>query len=148
MNLQIIRIRHPPVVYLEQVAVLHTEEGFSATSSDIRRRVAALPGADRLLLAVDGESLIGYAHLRFSCDLFNEKTAEIVSLLVRHPHRRKNIGRRLITTAETWARESGCSRLLLRADPDQSDAREFFTALGFSQGANLLEFERLLGDEV
>lgn len=147
MNLQIIRTRHPPALYLEQVALLNTEEGFSATSSDIRRRVEALPRADRLLLAVDGETLIGYAHLRFSSDLLSEKTAELVTLLVRQPHRRKNIGRRLITAAETWARESGCTRLLYRSDLNHSEAQEFFTALGYTLGASLKEFVRALSED-
>lgn len=82
MNLQILRTRHPPGIYLEQVALMHTQEGQPATATDIRLRMDQLPRSDRLLLAVEGETLLGYAHLRTSSDLLGEKSAEIVTLLV------------------------------------------------------------------
>jgi GNAT superfamily N-acetyltransferase len=136
MNLQIIRTRHPPVTFIEQLALIHTEEGFPATSSDIRLRIENLARTDRLLFALDGETLLGYAHIRISGDL--------LSIFVRKPFQGHNVGRQLVNAAETWARESGSTRLLLRLDATLSDAQPFFMSLGFEHAATRLEFIRKL----
>jgi GNAT superfamily N-acetyltransferase len=143
-NLQIIRTRNPPNILLEQIALLQTEAGYSAISSEIRTRLDALPRNDRLLLAVDGEKLLGIAHLRVTSDLINQDTAEVVMIIVRQSHRRRNIGRRLINAAETWARESGHARLLLRTEVVRTAAHAFFVALGYEETSTTLEFIREL----
>ena len=143
-NLQIIRTRNPPAIFLEQIALLQTEAGYSATASEVRRRLDALPRNDRLLLAVDGEKLLGFAHLRVTSDLINQDTAEVVMIIVRQSHRRRNIGRRLINAAETWARESGHARLLLRTEVIRTAAHAFFVALGYEETSTTLEFIREL----
>jgi GNAT superfamily N-acetyltransferase len=144
MNLQIIRTRHPPVTFIEQLALIHTEEGFPATSSDIRLRIENLARTDRLLFALDGETLLGYAHIRVSGDLLNDDTSELVSIFVRKPFQGHNVGRQLVNAVETWARESGSTRLLLRLDATLSDAQPFFMSLGFEHAATRLDFIRKL----
>jgi GNAT superfamily N-acetyltransferase len=146
LDLQIIRTRHPPLVYLEQFALINTESGWYVSPADVQRRLETLPRSDRLLLAVTGETLLGYAHLRIAHDLLNEETAEVVSIIVRQSHRRRNIGRRLINAAETWARESGRARLLMRTEVVRSEAHAFFVALGYEQAATTLEFIRVLDE--
>ena len=144
MNLQIIRTRHPPVTFIEQLAVIHTEEGYPATSSDIRRRIENLPRTDRLLFALDGDILLGYAHIRLSSDLLNDSTSELVSIFVRQHFQGRNVGRQLVNAAETWARESGSTRLLLRLDATLGDTQPFFMSLGFEHTTTRLEFIRAL----
>jgi GNAT superfamily N-acetyltransferase len=140
LNLQIIRTRHPPLLYLEQVALLHTETGASVTGSEIRLLLEELPSKDRLLLAVDGETLLGYAHLRAARDLINKEMAEIVTVVVRQSHRRRNIGRRLVNAAETWARESGFKRLRFRVSDKNQEAHLFLNALGYEHTSSNDEF--------
>lgn len=142
MELQILRTLHPPAPLLEQIALLHTEEGFSVTSTEIKKRINELPNSDRLLLAVSREQLLGYAHLRITCDLFYERAAEIISILVRKPYRKQYIGRRLIKAAETWARQSGLSRVLLRVDHNKEDVLFFALAMDYKEDRNLLELIR------
>lgn len=140
INLQIVRTRHPPFVYLEQVALLHTEAGFPATTTEIKLRLDELPREDRLLLAVEGETLLGYAHLRITRNLTYEQTSEIVTIVVRQSYRRRNIGRRLVNAAETWSRESGYKRLLMRISTDNKDAHGFLKALGYEHRSTNDEF--------
>src|SRR4030067_298757 len=116
MDLQIIRTRHPPEPFLPQIANLIEQAGLPATPEDVGRRLERLPAADRLILAGEGEQLIGYAHLRIGNDLVYEETAELMSIIVRASHRRRGIGRRLVTAAETWAAQSGRARLLMRTE--------------------------------
>jgi GNAT superfamily N-acetyltransferase len=142
MTLQIIRTRHPPEAYIDQLAALNTEAGAPTPSSDLRRRLNVLPREDRLLLAVEGDQLIGYAHLRVAHDLTHEETAEVVSIVVHTSRRREGIGRRLISAAETWARESGKARLLLHTDVVRTDAHAFYVALGYREANTMIEFVR------
>jgi GNAT superfamily N-acetyltransferase len=146
-DLQIIRTRHPPAIYLEQFALLNTESGYFANADDIRRRLETLPRSDRLLLAVKGDELLGYAHLRAISDLLNDETTEVVAIVVRQSHRRRSVGRRLINAAETWARETGRSRLLMRTAVTRTEAHAFFVALGYEKDSTSLEFVRDLQDK-
>jgi len=116
MELQILRTRHPPEIYHAQLANLISQEGHPTMREDITNRLHQLPTKDRLLLAVDGENLLGYAHLRVSEDLVNDETAEVVAIVVDASNRRCGIGTRLINAAETWATQSGRARLLLKTD--------------------------------
>jgi GNAT superfamily N-acetyltransferase len=142
LNLQIVRTRHPPEPYFAQLAALQTEAGYPAQPEDLRRRLETLPREDRLLLAMSGETVLGYAHLRVTRDLLNEETAEVVALVVGKPWRRGGVGRRLIAAAESWALESGRARLLLRTDVVRTDAHAFYIALAYEEAATTLEFVR------
>ena len=140
MNLQIVRTRHPPEAYYPQFAELISEEGESCSASDVQRRVDTLQKEDRLLIALDGELLVGFAHVRVSRDLIFEETAEVVSIIVRKEYRRRGVGQRLIRAAETWAEQSGRARLLLRTDVVRTDAHAFFVALGYEKHNTSLDF--------
>ncbi len=142
MELQIVRTRHPPEAYLEQLARLLKHADLGVAVSDLKRRLELMPESDRLFLALDSELLIGYAQFRVSHDLLQEDTVELLSIVVAPDMRRKGIGTRLMTAAETWALQANRSRLKLRADVVRSDALGFFAALGYQQTATTQEFAR------
>jgi len=144
MELQILRTRHPPDIYHAQLANLISQEGHPTKREDITNRLHLFPTKDRLLLAVDGETLLGYAHLRVSDDLVNEETAEVVAIVVEVSNRRSGIGTRLITAAETWATQSGRARLLLKTDVVRTPAHAFFSAQGYDKDSTTIEFIRNL----
>lgn len=142
MTLQIIRTRHPPEPHLAQLPELLSEVGIETPITAIHSRIEALPRHDRILLALDGDRVVAFAHLRISHDLLTDETAEVASIVVRASHRRQGVGRRLIAAAETWARETGRARLLLRTDVVRTDAHAFYVAQGYEQAATMLEFVR------
>ena len=142
MELQIVRTRHPPDAYLEQLASLLQPEVSDLSVEDVRRRLELLPSDDRFFLALDGESLIGYAHLRIARDLTTDESAELVDIVVAPELRRQGVGRRLMTAAETWAFQSERSSLMLRADVVRSEALAFFSALGYEPSSTSQEYER------
>lgn len=146
MELQLLRTRHPPELFLQQLIELFYSAGVDISLKEIHSRLDKLPREDRLILAVDGENLYGYAHLHIAHDLVNAETAVVVSVLVREDHRRQGIGSRLVSAAETWARQSGRSRLLLRTDVIRTDAHAFFVAQGYEGSSTKLEFIRNLSD--
>jgi len=146
MELQLLRTRHPPEIFLQQLVELLQSEGVKVSLEEIHSRIDKLPGEDRLLLAVEGERLYGYAHLVIAHDLIDSETAVVVSVIVREDRRRQGVGSRLIAAAETWARQSGRSRLLLRTDVIRTGAHAFFVALGYDGSSTQLEFIRHLSD--
>ena len=140
MTLQIIRTLHPPEPILTQLAEMQTRAGFPATREDLRRRMASIPEEDRLLLALDGDKLMGYAHMHLSRTLLHDDTIDIVAILVRPDFRRRGIGRRLISAADVWARDTHCSRLRLCANVLETDLHAFFIALKYQETGTLIEF--------
>ena len=144
MELQIIRTRHPPQAYLDQFADLNTSAGMPASIEEVQSRLEAISDEDRLILALEGDRLIGYAHLRVARDLVNDETAEVVAIIVRSSHRRRGVGRQLVNAAETWAQQSGRARLLLRTDVVRTEAHAFFVALGYEENATTVDFVRNL----
>jgi GNAT superfamily N-acetyltransferase len=144
MHLQVIRTLHPPKIYIPQLAALVTQDGTPLSAAEMRHRLSTLPQEDRLLLAIEGDLLIGYAHLRTARSLVYQETAEVASIIVRPSHRRRGVGRLLISAAETWARQSGRPRLLLRTEVIRTGAHAFYTALGYEADSTILDFVREL----
>ena len=142
MELQIIRTRHPPTAYLEQLATLIRPETAEVSLDDLSRRLESLPGDDRFFLALDAETLIGYAHLRVTHDLASDESVELVDIIVTPDLRRQGVGRRLMTAAETWAFQAERASLLLRADVVRSEALAFFSALGYEPASTSQEYVR------
>ncbi len=146
MELQLLRTRHPPEIFLQQLIELLQSESVKINLEELHSRIDNLQGEDRLLLAVEGELLYGYAHLRIAHDLIDSETAVVASVIVRESRRRQGVGSRLIAASETWARQSGRSRLLLRTNVVRTGAHAFFVALGYDESSTHLEFIRLLSD--
>lgn len=142
MDLQIIRTRHPPDTYLEQLATILQSETQDISLDDLRHRLKLLPEDDRFFLALDGEFLIGYAHLRVTHNLASEDTVELLDIIVSMELRRQGVGRRLMTAAETWASQAERAKLVLRADVVRSEALAFFSSLGYMQSGTSQEFVR------
>ena len=142
MELQILRTRHPPEIYLTQLTALLDRELPYSDVEQVSQRIEELPKDDRLLLAVLGETLLGFAHLRIAHSLAYNPSAEVVSIIVREQNRRQGIGRRLVAAAETWARQSGRAYLLLHTDVTRTPAHAFYTALGYQKSSTSVEFVR------
>lgn len=145
MSIQIIRTPHPPEPFLAQIAQLLQAENLAADEASIHQRADCLPREDRILMAVEGDLLLGFAHLRIARELTADEATEVVSIVVRRTHRRRGIGRMLVTAAETWARQSGRARLLLRTDVVRTAAHAFYIALGYQETATTVDFVRDLG---
>lgn len=146
MELQLLRTRHPPELFLQQLIGLLESAKVETSFEELKYRIDNLPNEDRLLLAVEGECLYGYAHIGIAHDLIDADTAVVVSVIVREDRRRQGVGSRLIAAAETWARQSGRSRLLLRTNVVRTGAHAFFVALGYEGSSTQLEFIRHLSD--
>ena len=57
------------------------------------------------------------------------KYARIIALIVTAPHKGRGIGRQLVDTAESWAKENGIGRLMANTALHREDAHRFYEAL-------------------
>lgn len=142
MELQIIRTRHPPDAYLQQLVTLLQSEYAEITADDLRVRLALLPDDDRFFLALDAEILIGYAHFRVTHELARGDGIELLDLIVSAQHRREGVGRRLMTAGEIWAAQAVRAKLVLRADVMRTEVLAFFSALGYEPASTSQEYVR------
>lgn len=142
MDLQIIRTRHPPEAYLEQLLILLRHESPNVTLEELKHRLDDLPEDDRFFLALDAELLIGYAHFTMERSLSQEDSVELVDIIVAPELRRQGVGRTLMTAAETWAFQSERARLSLKANVVRSDVLAFLAALGYEPSSTYQEYAR------
>jgi [ribosomal protein S18]-alanine N-acetyltransferase len=114
---------------LDRAAALHAES-FTAlgerawTRQDLAELVAS-PGVAGLLLQVDGNDA-GLAVCRVAAD-----EAELLTIAVRPPHRRKGLGRRLLVAVIDHVCNAGARTLFLEVGVDNPTARNLYEAQGF-----------------
>jgi ribosomal-protein-alanine N-acetyltransferase len=87
----------------------------------------AMPGAFGWLAAADGVPQ-GFVLARTAAD-----EAEILTLVVLPPHRRRGLGAALIGAAAAEAKRRGAATLFLEVAANNQAARALYTAGGFSQ---------------
>ncbi len=84
------------------------------------------------LLAWDGDTVIGYAgllpHLRLHS---GGKTLDVQHLYIVETHRGRGVGRALIAAARELADKTGCFRLTIGTDPDNTAAQAAYRAMGW-----------------
>jgi ribosomal protein S18 acetylase RimI-like enzyme len=96
--------------------------------------LAALPGryarpTGRLLLAIDGESILGVAALR----ALDGSDCEMKRLYVRSEGRGLGVGRLLTSTLIREARLAGYCRMLLDTLPSMGQAQALYRSIGFQE---------------
>jgi GNAT superfamily N-acetyltransferase len=81
--------------------------------------------------AVEGTKIIGWVHVQERPVLQSDLRAEVTALVVADSHRRLGAGRLLMQSAEEWAREHGCSAVMLRSNIIRTWAHSFYEAIGY-----------------
>jgi putative acetyltransferase len=104
------------------------------------QELASLPGryartAGRLLLAIEGESVLGVVGLR----ALDGADCEMKRLYVRPAGRGLGLGRLLTTTLIKEARLQGYQRMLLDTLPTMAEAQRIYRSMGFTEIAPYCE---------
>ena len=89
----------------------------------------------RLLLAEDGERLVGTAHLMVLRHLGRSlsRSAVVEGVVVDSEYRRSGVGAALMRAAADASREAGCYKLALTSNLARSGAHRFYSRLGWKR---------------
>lgn len=88
----------------------------------------------RLVVAITGEDVVGMALFTVmnSSTLLDVPTIQVSHLYVAGGHRRRGVGRCLISAAAAYADENGVDQVMASVTPGLRDANRFYARLGFA----------------
>jgi GNAT superfamily N-acetyltransferase len=116
------------------IAELTIQLGYEVAPVLVAERLARMTahGDQRFLVAeLDGD-VVGWVHVAIMEYIETGAFAVIGGLVVDRRHRKKNIGRRLMTEAEAWARECSCSIVRLSSSAFRTESHRFYEHLGYA----------------
>ena len=94
----------------------------------------ANPDADLLLAVAEDGAIIGLSSVYVDLESIRfGRRCWLEDLVVTAQRRSQGIGRRLLDASTTWARERGCTHLLLNSAVTRTDAHRFYLASGMTQ---------------
>ena len=98
-----------------------------------------------VLVAFDGDDAIGFAELSVRNIVDGCSTGNVGYLegwYVVPAARRRGVGRALISAAESWARQRGCTEFGSDASPDNGVSMAAHRALGFEETSRSCNFRK------
>ncbi len=118
---------------VEGITRLSEQLGYPSTGAETAQRLAEISRRDEhaVLVAADGEILLGWIHVAVSHTLLADTPAEIMGLVIDERYRGRGIGRVLMRHAEQWARDLGCRSVRLRSNVVRTRAHAFYERLGY-----------------
>ncbi|HEV7968881.1 MAG TPA: GNAT family N-acetyltransferase [Candidatus Acidoferrales bacterium] len=132
---------------VEALARLAGELGYPSTAAEVRKRLDAVeadPHHAAFVAAAQNGALLGWIELSETRSLAHDTRAEITALVVDSMHRGAGVGRRLVETGETWARERGVGSIGVRSNVLRDRAHEFYLGLGYAVTKSQKVFRKTL----
>ena len=142
-----LEIREAVAEDADSIALLAGQLGYPSSPLQVAERLARIGESEdhRVLIACrpDG-TLAGWLHMLLALRVESDPFAEITGLVVCAGHRRRGVGRRLLSAARDWAEEQGAAVLRVRSSMLREDAREFYQRMGFSLTKEQRVFDMIL----
>ena len=128
-----ITVRSMQTSDLADVAGLCAQLGYPSTEAQVAERFVQLAASDRdeVLVAHDGQHVVGWIHLHIALTLETDRHVEIGGLVVDEGARGKGAGRLLVAEGERWAGAHRCSRMRVRSNVTRWGAHGFYQGLGY-----------------
>ncbi|MRN53307.1 GNAT family N-acetyltransferase [Paenibacillus sp. LC-T2] len=137
----VLQIRKCGMNDLERVTKLLREFGYPTTLSVMKERMEGMendPFHCTLVAELNNE-VVGMIGLRQVKSYYKQQDCitEITALIVSEELRGKGLGKRLVASAEEWARQQGCCQLFLRSGNrvERAPAHAFYRHIGFEKTA-------------
>ena len=123
----------------ERIAELTKQLGYSVTPAQVTAHLANEIG--KLYVAEVEARVAGWIEAQVITALEGGSRAVITGLVVDQNYRRYGIGKQLVATACTWAKENDLAAIRVRANQKREDARAFYSGLGFRQSKIQVVFD-------
>ena len=99
-----------------------------------------------VLVAADADDRpVGWIHVELRRTLVAPLSAQVMGLVVDDAARSGGVGRELLRSAETWAVERGCRRMLVGTRVTRERAHRFYQREGYAVEKTSYFFEKELG---
>ncbi len=110
------------------------ELGYDVGGNTLYHRIEDIRdhGGEVIVASIDG-LVVGCVNALIDIRLAEGQTGEIVSMVVSAVHRRKGIGKGLISHAESWLKAKGCNTVRVRANAVRNEAHRFYSEMGFKE---------------
>ncbi|MEM6050768.1 GNAT family N-acetyltransferase [Erwinia sp. P7711] len=118
------------------LSALLTELGYDNTQTFIERRLAQLMDdqTEELLVAVDGNTVLGFLSLHFIPQLaLAGDFARVSYFCIAEGERSKGAGQQLLKHAENLAKQRGCDRMEVHCHEHRIKANAFYAREGYSE---------------
>jgi len=115
------------------IADLTMQLGYEVAPPLVAERLGRMlsSGDQQFFVAEADGDVVGWVHIHIIEYVETGRFAVIGGLVVDRRHRKKRIGRDLMTRAETWARQHGCSIVRLWSSAFRSESHRFYAHLGY-----------------
>ena len=108
--------------------------GYNVEPVDIATRIQTIRNrSGEVFVAGDSAVVIGCVQAQIDIRLAEGCVGEIISLAVLASHQGLGVGKRLIKCAEAFLVEYGCETVRIRANSKRDNARDFYSAQGYSK---------------
>lgn len=142
-----VNIRNATIEDATALADLSTQLGYPTTIQESVGRLSAILRYDEHTVIVacsDGDSIVGWAHVFLTHRIESEPFAEVGGFIVEEQHRRKGVGRCLLSAVEEWVIHHGVKKLRVRCQSIRNDAHVFYEQLGFTRTKNQHVFDKIV----
>jgi GNAT superfamily N-acetyltransferase len=132
-----------------EVARLAGELGYPVDAQAMGTRLDTLMGDPRQSVHVvdsEGGRLAGWISAERRLSLEAGERVEITGLVVDGATRRGGVGRALVEAAESWAREQGIDRMVVRSNVQRQASHPFYETLGYVRQKSQHVYGRRLKD--
>ena len=117
------------------IAALLTDLGYATDPGDVPARIARFTahGAGTVLIAEAAGRVAALAALEYTQPIHHSRpVAHVSAFVVGSAHRRRGLGRRLLTEVERLAAAAGCPRIVVTSAEHRADAHAFYVRAGWN----------------
>jgi GNAT superfamily N-acetyltransferase len=117
------------------IAQLSRQLGYPTSTDNIRERLATIieHSENCVFTAMYDGQVVGWIHAFHTFRIESPAFIEIAGLIVDENIRGRNVGRKLVSSVVSWAKERGVTSLRVRSNVKRQQAHEFYKHIGFSE---------------
>ena len=117
----------------EAIVRLTKQLGYEVEARSVEDRLSRLLARrdQQFLIAEHGDRAIGWVHMIVAEYVETGVFVTIGGLVVDREYRGQGIGRRLLTEAEQWAAQQGCTIVRLSSSATRTEAHKFYEHVGY-----------------
>jgi GNAT superfamily N-acetyltransferase len=139
-------IRAGTLADVEALTRLGDELGYVSSVAAMRERLRQVRASegDAVFVAEVEQCVHAFCHVALRPSLLDQRSAELLALVVTEVSRSRGLGGALVRAAEDWGRSRGCRVLMVRSNVIRARAHELYRRLGYDRQKSQHVFRKTL----